>query len=127
MKVSKASNGGVGVGVVIGGAFYTLTGKFALLCAGGAVLIGKDGSVGTKITIPNYGDIPRGVTDAVLVALARRGFSGGNILQPDGKFVTDMDIPTYEEALEELRSGKDKYGGDWPVPILQDVPFEFEE
>ena len=62
-------------------------------------------------------------TDAVLVAIARRGWTGRN-KEVSGGYVIDIPVPAYDEAVAELRSGFDKYGGTWAVPVLFNVPYK---
>lgn len=66
-------------------------------------------------------DVMYGTTDPVLVCLARRAWTAGNL---DGGF-RFIQIPTMEEAMQELRSGKDVYGRTWAVPLA--TPETLEE
>ena len=127
MKVSKATNSREGVHILSGGRDYFVTAKHGWLQVGCAMLLGVAGApYGDAMDIPGYGPYDKVVTDALLVCLARRGFSGRNNEQADGEFVTDIDIPTYAEAVAELSSGVDKYGGQWESPKVPHKVYEIK-
>lgn len=59
-----------------------------------------------------------------IVALARRVWNRGY----DKSAPYDVDIPSFDEAVAELRSGKDIHGRNWPILDGVFLPFnEFME
>ena len=125
MKIDQATNDREFVRLRAGGKNYVLTGKYWLLDAGGVFLRNElfEGGYGRTVDIPDKGRYDDVQTDAVLVAIARRGMTGRN-QKVGGAYVIDIPIPAYAEAVAELRSGFDKYGGEWSVPVVKAVPFK---
>jgi hypothetical protein len=123
MKILTAKKVREAVIVEAEGGTVVLLGKQYLMGAG-VVYVRAAGLQLTPVTVPaspGYGElkVEPGTTDPQLLCLARRGY----MLAEVGDWSADkqeieMDVPTEAEALTELFSGKDIFGGSWPSPKL---------
>lgn len=71
-----------------------------------------------EFQLPAVGPYPslpvhRGTTDPIILCLARRARTMMNTAEIK---MRALDVPDGKEALAELQSGKDIYGGVWPAP-----------
>ena len=76
----------------------------------------------THMTVDEkYYSIRKGVTDPVVVCLARRAFTVRNTKEHLILVHQTLDAPTVANARKELISGKDAYGGKWPAPKISET------
>ena len=127
LKIKRAIDIGDGVGLETTDGNFSVESKKRWMDRGAASLFptnrywGDDFSKRLREIVINESVITCAMTDPLLVCLVRRAWTARN--KRKGPRVKNLDIPTYAEAEAELASGKDKYGGKWPIPILPSVAF----
>ena len=97
---------------------------------GGAFLVARveDRFPQWEFRFPAFGEYPslpvhRGTTDPSILCLARRARTVLNMTPVDGS-QRALDVPDGKEAIAELQSGQDIYGGEWPVPLSTLEPLD---
>ena len=123
MKILRAKKVRGAVIVEAEGGTVVLLGKQYLMGAG-VVYVRAAGLQLSPVTVPaspGYGElkVESGTTDPQLLCLARRGYTLAEVgdWSPEKQEI-EMDVPDEAEARKELLSGKDIFGGVWPVPKL---------